>query len=93
MNSEDGAELKGLAERYCRENGNRKPLNHLAEYERLLRKVRNTPLRVLEAGVSSGASMLISNHCLPNTTIAGVDIGEMAECLGGHARIHLLRVS
>jgi predicted O-methyltransferase YrrM len=86
-------ELDALAERYYPDNGTRKHISYLAEYERILEDVRDTPLRILELGVSSGASLLMWHEYLPNATIVGIDIGERPAILDGHERIQFLRAS
>ena len=83
-----------LAERYYAVgDGTRKAPSYLREYERLLEYRRDAQLRLLEIGVSSGASLLMWRDYLPNATIVGVDIAEPPPCIGGDNRIYFNRGS
>jgi hypothetical protein len=93
MNIGFGAELDRLAEKYYPDNGTRKHISYLAEYERILSDVRHAPLRILELGVSSGASLLIWHDYLPNATIVGLDIGGKPASLDGYDRIQFVQAS
>lgn len=94
MNDLVGSSLESLADRYYRAgDATRKHRSYLATYERLLEHRRDAPLRVLELGVSSGASMLIWRDYLPRATIIGVDIADPPDCLAGHAGVHFLHGS
>lgn len=83
--------LESLADRYYRPgDATRKHKSYLATYARLLEHRRDAPLRILELGVSSGASMLIWRDYLPRATIIGIDIADPPDCLAGQPGIHFL---
>ena len=54
---------------------------------------REKPLRILELGVSSGASLLLWRDYLPRATIIGIDIAEQPACLADQARVHFIQGS
>ncbi len=54
----DIVKMTALAEQYYGSHHNRKLDIYLIEYERLFGPMRNSPLRLLELGVSDGASMV-----------------------------------
>jgi hypothetical protein len=84
--------LIALADRhYAAADLTRKSDRYLREYERLLAPRRHEALRILELGVSSGASLLVWRDYLPNAIIVGLDIDAMPECLAGVDRVHFLR--
>lgn len=86
--------LEVLAERhYAVGDGTRKAAHYFREYEALLRPRREAPLRLLELGVSSGASMLIWRDYLPNATIVGLDLAAAPTTLRGQQRIHFVQGS
>ena len=86
--------LTTLADRYyAADDGNRKGPGYMREYESLLAHRRETPLRLLELGVSSGASLLIWRDYLPNATIVGIDIAEPPSRILGQDRMHFIRGS
>lgn len=92
--SEPLATLKALAEQhYPPGDATRKAPSYLRIYADLLGRRREEPLRVLELGVSSGASLLLWRDFLPNATIVGIDLAELPERVIGQARIHVLRGS
>ena len=93
--SEAGLEqLAELAERYyAAGDATRKPLSYLAAYARLFEGRRDAALRILELGVSSGASVLIWRDYLPRAIIVGVDLSEAPASLEGQERIHFVRGS
>jgi SAM-dependent methyltransferase len=87
-------DLTTLADRhYAAGDLTRKADSYLREYERILAGRREQPLRVLELGVSSGASLLLWRDYLPNAVIVGVDIDPMPEKLRGWDRVHFLQGS
>ncbi len=74
-----GQDMNAVADRYYAPGDTtRKPLIYFAEYERLLGPIRNEPLKIVEFGVASGASMLVWRDYLPNATIIGVDLAPTA---------------
>jgi hypothetical protein len=88
-----GAGLNAIADRYYQDDGTRKPLSYWAEYEQILRDRQTAPLRVLELGVSSGASLLVWRDYLPAATILGVDIGECPASILDQPRIQFFQGS
>jgi hypothetical protein len=90
---ETGAALNAIAERYYVESGTRKPISYWIEYGILVRDRVSAPLRLLELGVASGASLLVWRDFLPNATIVGVDVSECPDRLVGLERIHFIRGS
>jgi predicted transcriptional regulator len=87
----DLAEL--AARHYAAGDFTTKAPSYLREYEKLLAHRRDAPLRVLELGVSSGASLLIWRDYLPNATIVGLDIDPMPDVLRGKDRIIFIQAS
>ena len=86
--------LTALADRYYAAGDfTRKAESYLREYEQLLGPHRDVPLRILELGVSSGASLLLWRDYLPRATIVGIDINPMPAMLAGHDRLHFLQGS
>jgi len=71
----------------------RKAPSYLQEYERILAGLRDTDVRILELGVSSGASLLLWRDYLPNAIIVGIDIEKMPEKIANQDRIHFLQGS
>jgi cephalosporin hydroxylase len=95
MNEDDAViMLNAIADRYYAEgDATRKPVSYLRAYHRLLGHRRDAKLRILEIGVSSGASLLIWRDYLSQATIVGVDIAEMPAHLADQDRIHFVRGS
>lgn len=94
MQADTEGQLEKLAERYyAAGEATRKGANYLQEYENLLHHRRDAPLRLLELGVSSGASMLIWRDYLPNATIVGVDLADPPKRIRGQPRIHFIQGS
>ena len=92
MAGDADATLEELADRYyAAGDATRKASSYFQSYARLLAPRRAEPLRILELGVSSGASLLIWRDFLPNATVVGVDIAEPPGCVQGQSRIHVLR--
>ena len=87
------SELNALAEQYYGADANRKPHIYLVEYERILEPLRHSPLRLLELGVKSGASMSIWRDYLPRATIVGLDISEMPESFPDDQRVNFVQGS
>lgn len=86
--------LSALADRhYTPGEFTRKSDSYLREYERILEPIRHQPLRILELGVFSGASLLLWRDYLPNATIIGLDIGSMPALIDGQERIHFIQAS
>jgi hypothetical protein len=86
--------LEALAERHYRPGDvTRKHESYLALYTRLLEPRRDAPLRILELGVSSGASMLMWRDFLPRAMIIGIDIAAAPACIIDQPRIHFLKGS
>ena len=86
-----GHELEELAETYYFHDGTRKSLSYFAEYDRILRPLRYQPIRLLELGVSSAASMLVFRDYLPNATIVGLDGGEKPARFPKEARVKFVQ--
>ncbi len=80
-----------LAERYYGDDGTRKPISYWIEYAELLHNRRDLPLRILELGVASGASLLTLQDYMPNATIVGIDISECPSRISNEQRIHFIR--
>lgn len=94
MTDDASLTLEALAERYYADgDGTRKGGSYLQSYARLLNGRRQEPLRILELGVSSGASLLSWRDYLPNATIVGIDIAPAPQRLLGVDRIHVLQGS
>jgi len=94
MNADVSPTLDDLAARYYEAgDGTRKGPTYLRSYAQRLDGRRQQPLRVLELGIFSGASLLIWRDYLPNATIVGVDIAEPPARVVGVDRIHVLRGS
>ena len=88
------SDLNAFAGRhYATGDVTRKPLSYLLEYERILRDARGGNARILELGVSSGASLLMWRDYLPGATIVGIDIDEAPRAIAGQDRIHFIRAS
>ena len=86
------SDLNAFAGRhYAAGDYTRKPLSYLLEYERILADWRDREARVLELGVSSGASLLMWKDYLPNGIIVGLDIDAMPRKIAGQDRIHFIR--
>jgi 23S rRNA U2552 (ribose-2'-O)-methylase RlmE/FtsJ len=88
------SDLNALADRhYAAGDSTRKPLSYLLEYERILTDLRDKEARILELGVSSGASLLMWKDYLPRGVIVGLDIDPMPRSIAGEGRIHFIRAS
>jgi SAM-dependent methyltransferase len=86
--------LEDLAERYYDAGDfNRKSLDYLKSYERILQGRRNSPLAILEIGVGSGASLLVWRDYLPQAKIIGLDVAEPPPRILDQDRIHFVRGS
>jgi hypothetical protein len=90
---DDQLTLSTIADRYSTNDGNRKSDTYFVEYQRLLGPRRDAPLRILELGVASGASLLTWRDYLPNATIVGIDIAAKPAVLEGQDRVHFIRAS
>ena len=94
MNNDKCSTLVDLAERYyAKDDFTQKGPTYLKSYTKLLENRRREELRVLELGVSSGASLLIWRDYLPRATIIGIDISEPPERILGQDRIHFIQGS
>ncbi|WP_158932967.1 hypothetical protein [Acidisphaera sp. S103] len=94
MDENDCVTLDELAERYYAEgDGTRKGPSYLASYTRLLQHRRQEKLRILELGVSSGASLLSWRDYLPHATIVGIDIAAAPPRVLGQDRIYFIQGS
>lgn len=94
MNTMTPPTLDELAEQYyAKGDGTLKGPSYLRSYARLLDPRRLEKLRILELGVSSGASLLIWREYLPNATIVGLDIAAPPDRILGLDRIHFIRGS
>ncbi|MGA3002603.1 MAG: class I SAM-dependent methyltransferase [Acetobacteraceae bacterium] len=88
------SDLNGFAGRhYTAGDFTRKPLSYLLEYQRILADLRDRDARILELGVSSGASLLVWKDYLPHGIIVGLDIDAMPQKIAGQDRIHFIRAS
>jgi SAM-dependent methyltransferase len=86
--------LEELAERhYAPDDFTRKGPSYLGSYRRLLERHRRDKLRILELGVSSGASLLVWHDYLPYATIVGVDIAEQPARIREQDNIHFIQGS
>lgn len=89
-----GTTLDAIADRYYAEgDATRKAVSYFRAYEQRLETRREAPLRILELGVSSGASLLIWRDYLPRATIVGIDISPQPACLADQARVHFIQGS
>lgn len=94
MTDTDLPSLETLADRYYDAGDKtRKGWTYFRSYTRLLEARRNEPLRVLELGVFSGASLLSWRDYLPRATIVGIDIMDPPDRVIGQDRIHVLQGS
>ena len=89
----DVTALLALGERLYGDHPNRKAPSYLREYARLLHHRREEPLRILELGIATGASLLLWHEYLPKAIIVGVDILPAPESVIGKDRIICLRGS
>lgn len=90
----EASNLTALADRhYAAGDFTRKSELYLREYERILGSRRDAPIRILELGVSSGASLLLWRDYLPQATIVGIDIDPMPAMLAGQERVQFLQGS
>jgi hypothetical protein len=87
------ARLDELAERHYGSDANRKLAVYLTEYERLFEPMREEPLRLLELGVMSGASMRVWSEYFPKATIVGLDIKDRPKGFPADSRIHFVQGS
>lgn len=86
-----GSTMDDLGTKYYSNDGTRKALSYFAEYERIIGDRRNQPLRILELGVFSGASMLIWREYPPNATIVGLDSAKAPPpAIAGESGIHYI---
>ena len=68
-------ELEALADQhYAAGDFTRKHETYFEAYAGIFAGRRDQPLRILELGVHSGASLLIWRDYLPNATVVGLDI-------------------
>jgi len=89
-----GVELYEIAERYYgNDDGTKKPISYWIEYEQLLHNRRSLPVRILELGVASGASLLTLRDYMPQATIVGIDIGRCPSRISDDERIHFIQGS
>jgi len=94
MAVDDSVTLAALADRYYEAGDKaRKGASYLRAYTGLLAHRRRQKLRILELGVSSGASLLCWRDYLPNAIIVGIDINESPPRILGQDGIHFLRGS
>ena len=78
---------------YAAGDRTRKHLSYLLEYESILAGLRDGEVRILELGVSSGASLLMWRDYLPRGIVVGLDIDAMPGTITGRDRIHFVRAS
>ena len=94
MDTDTAPTLDELAERYYEKgDATLKGASYFRSYARLLGPRRLEPLRILELGVWSGASLLIWRDYLPNATIVGLDIAAPPDRIIGADRIHFVQGS
>ena len=92
MQTDFGAELNALADRYYgTAEPEKKPSHYFVEYDRLFSPIRYDPIRLLELGVRSGASMLVWRDYFPTATIVGLDIDECPPIFPNEERFHFVR--
>ncbi|HTW70955.1 MAG TPA: hypothetical protein VME47_13780 [Acetobacteraceae bacterium] len=91
--SDLGADLNECASQYYGDDGTRKPLTYWIEYDRVLRDCRGLPVRILELGVASGASLLTLRDYMPHATIVGIDTCDCPARVLGQKRIHFIQGS
>lgn len=86
--------LSSLADcHYAAGDFTRKAPSYLQEYERILTGLRDSDVRILELGVSSGASLLLWRDYLSNAVIVGIDIEKMPGTIANQDRIHFIQGS
>jgi cephalosporin hydroxylase len=94
MQNDFGVELNALADRYYGAGEpEKKPPIYFAEYDRLFSQIRAKPIRLLELGVRSGASMLVWRDYFPTATIVGLDIDECPPIFPKEERFHFIQGS
>lgn len=87
-------ELEALADQhYAAGDFTRKHETYFEAYAGIFAGRRDQPLRILELGVHSGASLLIWRDYLPNATVVGLDIEPEPAALRGQPRIHFIQAS
>lgn len=74
-------------------HGTSKPAHYWTAYEELLAPIKNKPIRLLELGVSTGASLAIWEKLLPLATIVGVDIDPRPSLVPDSPRVFFVRGS
>jgi hypothetical protein len=91
MQTDFGPELNALADRYYGAGEpEKKPSTYFVEYDRLFSPIRSNPIRLLELGVRSGASMLVWRDYFPTATIVGLDIDECPPNFPKEVRFHFI---
>lgn len=89
-----GSELIEISKRYYdHQDPNAKLDHYFVEYERLLRPLRDYPVKILEIGVFDGHSLLTWRDYLPQATIVGLDLKEAPAKIRGRDRIHFIQGS
>jgi 23S rRNA U2552 (ribose-2'-O)-methylase RlmE/FtsJ len=78
------SDLKLLSDKYYKEDGTKKPDHYMEVYGRFFESRRKEPLRILELGISSGASLLIWRDYFPLAMIVGLDIRPIPPVLDSH---------
>ncbi|PPQ35173.1 hypothetical protein CCS01_08530 [Rhodopila globiformis] len=82
-----------VAHYYALGDFTRKASSYIASYRSLLEGKRNESLRLLELGVSSGASLLVWRDYLPRATIVGIDLADPPPRILRQDRIHFVQGS
>lgn len=77
--------LLDLSRRYYLEDGTRKPDHYLHIYQRHMPD-RDAPLKVLELGVSSGASMRVWRDYFAEAELVGFDISPLPDMIADHVK-------
>jgi SAM-dependent methyltransferase len=91
MSTDEELALDTLSDRYyAAGDATRKGNDYMRSYARLLGHRRHEPLRILELGVGSGASLLIWRDYLPRAIIVGVDVAEPPPRIVNQERIHFV---
>jgi hypothetical protein len=83
--------LSELAKNYYPHDGTHKPYHVFDEFERLLEPRRMEPLRILELGVASGASLLVWRDYCPAAIIVGIDMNGAPSRLAERDDLHIVR--
>ena len=73
--------LQDLHSKHSLDAGTKKPIHYLDIYSEYLSKFRNSPIRILELGIYSGASLLMWRDYFSSATIVGLDVRSAPKVL------------